>query len=365
MNDIPRQKLQNIVAQYDRSVWEDPKQCKELLLELGTEYKREIHVLIWALEEKIVADLMAVPDTMTAETLLEEFAQRLYDNLGIAEEFAYWAVESWALILAEQNSVESQPSATPQQKVIEDIEFILVKGGTFEMGDLWGDGFDFEKPVHPVSVGDFYLSKNLIINPQYAKFLNIYGSDVVKEGDYKGQEMISEHEWGLHKVDDEWLTQSGYENHPVVFVTWFGAYEFCRFYGFRLPTEAEWEYVARSGGQKEKWAGTDNISDLAEFAWFEENSDGKPHPVGSKKANGLGLHDMSGNLWEWCHDWYEENYYHQSPQHNPRGPSLEKYRILRGGSWYYTPEFIRTAHRNWSELSYSNGSRGFRVARDA
>ncbi|MBF0564110.1 MAG: formylglycine-generating enzyme family protein [Nitrospirae bacterium] len=115
---------------------------------------------------------------------------------------------------------------------------------------------------------------------------------------------------------------------------------------YRLPTEAEWEYAARSGGKSEKYAGTSDINNLKDYAWYSENSGNQTHPVGTKKPNGPGLYDMSGNVWEWVQDWYKENHYDESPRDNPEGPSGGEHRVLRGGSWYSEPQSVRASNRN-------------------
>lgn len=99
---------------------------------------------------------------------------------------------------------------------------------------------------------------------------------------------------------------------------------------YRLLTEAEWEYAARSGSKREKYSGSDNIDAVA---WSSSNSSGAPHPVGAKAANGLGIYDMSGNVWEWCQDWYGDSYYGSSPRSNAVGPASGSFRVFRGGSW--------------------------------
>jgi formylglycine-generating enzyme required for sulfatase activity len=135
---------------------------------------------------------------------------------------------------------------------------------------------------------------------------------------------------------------------------------------YRLPTEAEWEYAARNGGGKEKWAGADEESELGEYAWYYSNSarDGT-HTVAGKEPNGLGLYDMMGNVWEWCSDWYDRNYYENSPAKNPKGPSDGSTRVLRGGCWRSPPKHLRTVDRNdFDPSSEKFATTGFRLARD-
>jgi formylglycine-generating enzyme required for sulfatase activity len=130
---------------------------------------------------------------------------------------------------------------------------------------------------------------------------------------------------------------------------------------YRLPTEAEWEYAARSGGKGAKWSGTNDMHELAEYAWYADNAEKKTHPVGKKKPNSLGIHDMSGNITEWVRDRYDAKYYKQSPKENPRGPQSGGYRVLRGGSFYDNLRYIRTTYREEYPQSYRISSIGFRL----
>ncbi|MCC7503672.1 MAG: formylglycine-generating enzyme family protein [Saprospiraceae bacterium] len=235
---------------------------------------------------------------------------------------------------------------------------------------------DDEKPPHPVTLSDFSLSRTEVTNEQYAAFLNDYGSTTVKSGPYKGETMIVEHDWGIRFPDQKGLggyaPQQGYDNHPVVYVSWYGASEYCRWLSertgqnYRLPTEAEWEYAAR-GGQKADpkrmflYAGSDNLD---EVAWYDDNSGNQTHPAAQKKPNALGLYDMSGNVWEWCSDWYGSDYYQTIAKgvRNPTGPDSGGDRVIRGGGWIGTPRNCRAAFRGHDGPASRSSDVGFRLA---
>jgi formylglycine-generating enzyme required for sulfatase activity len=221
------------------------------------------------------------------------------------------------------------------------MEFIFVKGGCYEMGDTFGDGYDNEKPVHEVCVDDFYIGKYEVTQAQWKAIMGNNPSYFKDCGDNCPVEQVS---WNEIQEFINKLNQGAGTNK------------------YRLPTEAEWEYAARSGGKKEKYAGTSNESELGEYAWYDKNSGSKTHPVGQKKPNGLGIYDMSGNVWEWVQDWYDENYYRSSPKDNPKGAYSGQYRVLRGGSWIFIPRLIRAAYRDWLGPTVRNSRGGFRVA---
>jgi formylglycine-generating enzyme required for sulfatase activity len=218
------------------------------------------------------------------------------------------------------------------------MEFVLVKDGCYEMGDTFGDGDRDEKPVHDVCVSDFYLGKHEVTQGQWKKVMGSNPSSF-KDSD----------------------------DHPVESVSWNEVQEFIRRLNqmsgksYRLPTEAEWEFAARSGGKREKWAGTSNESKLREYAWFSGNSGNRTHPVGQKRPNGLGLYDMSGNVWEWVADWYDENYYNNSPKNNPTGAYSGTAKVLRGGSWYSGPWGVRATARSGGVPARRYGGIGFRL----
>ena len=219
------------------------------------------------------------------------------------------------------------------------MEFLLVKGGCYQMGDTFGDGEADEKPVHEVCLKDFYLGKYEVSQGQWKRVMGGNPSNF-KESD---------------------------EN-PIELVSWNDAQEFIRRLNqmsgksYRLATEAEWEYAARNSGKREKWAGTNNESELRENAWFSHNSGGKTQRVGQKRPNGLGLYDMSGNVWEWVSDWYNKDYYRNSPKNDPPGPGSGQYKVLRGGSWSdFFPRNVRAAYRLRFEPSRRDNNIGFRL----
>jgi len=223
------------------------------------------------------------------------------------------------------------------------IEWVFIRGGSFEMGDNFGDGTDDEKPVHTVTISDFYLSRYEVTVAQYRTFCQT-----------KSRQMPPAPDWGWQ------------DNHPIVNVSWDDAVAFCQWAGGRLPTEAEWEYAARAGGKIIKYPNGNSINhDDANY----DGTGGRDRwestsPVGSFPPNGLGLYDMAGNVFEWCQDRYHANYYGSSPPLNPRGPSSGVARVLRGGSWGSSPGYLRCAIRGAGGPTIRNNYYGFRCSQD-
>lgn len=218
------------------------------------------------------------------------------------------------------------------------MEFIFVKGDCYKMGDIFGDGEPDENPVHEVCVSDFYLGKYEATQRQWEKVMNNNPSANINCGPDCPVENVS---WNdINEYVKKLNIESGKR--------------------YRLPTEAEWEYAARSGGKEEKWAGNSDELKLGEFAWYNENSETVTHRVGTRKANNIGLHDMSGNVSEWCRDRYGEDYYKKSPKNNPLGPDAGDMRVLRGGS-LEDNHSLRTTKRFNDAPGVTDGGYGFRL----
>jgi formylglycine-generating enzyme required for sulfatase activity len=220
------------------------------------------------------------------------------------------------------------------------MEFVFVKGGCFRMGDLYADGSPDERPVHEVCVDDFYLGKYEVTQGEWHKLMGENPAHFARCGERCPVETVD-----LHDVDRflQKLNKMTEKN-------------------YRLPTEAEWEYAARSGGKKEKWSGTGNEQALKDVAVYLGNSKGKTRPVGKKRPNSLGIYDMSGNVWEWVNDYYDGNYYARSPRRNPPGPVAGTSFIQRGGAWNSQPFDLRATRRIRGKDGNRSINTGFRVA---
>lgn len=266
------------------------------------------------------------------------------------------------------------------EKKLEDMVFI--KGGCFDMGDTFGDGDADERPVHKVCLDDFYIGKYEVTVWEYRMFMEEtgYGAGTEREDNC--------YLWGGRDVGKDKRTSWGYpgftqtEKDPVVCIGWNDAKEYIKWknqktaLNYRLPTEAEWEYAARSRGKDYKYswgngAPSGNIGDeslkmtIGRGDIWAGYNDGYVYtaPVGSFKPNDLGLYDMTGNAWEWVEDWYDEDYYKQSFLDNPKGVSSGKFKLLRGGSWYDKPRSVRVSDRlRDSPDARSSNRSGFRLA---
>ena len=213
----------------------------------------------------------------------------------------------------------------------------LIKAGKFMMGSK--ESGNQERPVHEVEITKpFYIGVYEVTQEQYYEIMGRMSSH------FKGP------------------------NRPVMLVSWKEARLFCAKLAekervvYRLPTEAEWEYACRAGKRTEYYWGNEMDG---RYAWYFANSERRTHDVGTRKPNQWGLYDMSGNVYEWCYDWYENGYYSTSPSKNPRGPAQGQRRVVRGGGWADSPSFCRSAFRRSRKPTRRYGDCGFRVIRPA
>ena len=242
--------------------------------------------------------------------------------------------------LIEENAslIEDNASYHPAEP-----EMVFVQGGTFMMGTpkkrIWDDSHDDERPVHKVTVSDFYISKYVVTQEQWKAVMDNNPSH------FLGEKL------------------------PVESVSWDDVQVFINKLNsltgkkYRLPTEAEWEFAAR-GGNKSKGYIYSCSTFISDVAWFLYNSDHKTHPVGTRSPNELGIYDMSGNVEEWCSDWYGE--YCSNAQTNPQGPLSGPGRVNRGGGYYYIADGSRVSCRNYRDSVEDNDSNlGFRLVRSS
>ena len=246
-----------------------------------------------------------------------------------------------------------------------ETDLIQVKGGTFKMGSKNSDTsaeLD-EQKEHSVILNTFEISKFEVTVWEWKQFIKA-----------NKMKMPIKPSWGWQ------------DNYPINGITWNEAIAYCNWLstkeklqpcyskkgpnfvcnfkanGYRLPTEAEWEFAAKGGTNSKgfRYSGSDKLEDVA---WYKANSNGQPHTVGTKLPNELGIYDMSGNVWEWCWDWYNKDFYKLEKGDNPKGPEMGERRTVRGGSWDSKSNYVRPANRISTIPSKTHEFYGFRIAR--
>ena len=246
----------------------------------------------------------------------------------------------------------------PQTRPADDMVMVYVPGGTFQMGSAEGDSdaYSDEFPQHSVTLDDFWIDQTEVANAQFAAFLNDQGNQT--EGGVTWLDLDSDY-CLIEQVGGQYRPKSGYADHPVIEVSWYGVDAYCKWVGAQLPTEAQWEYAARGEqGYIYPWG---NDAPTCERAQFGDCS-GRTVPVGSLPdgASWCKALDMAGNVWEWTADWYGS--YSSASQTNPTGPVDGSYKVLRGGSFYNNWVSVRVADRSYGTPDYRYSYFGFRCA---
>lgn len=271
-------------------------------------------------------------------------------------------------------------------------ETVSVSAGKFMMGVKLPSteiGRQNDEVFHEVTLSKgFKMSKTQITNKQYCVFLN--DNKIVADGQFNGKEMVKssvtqeggKYDWGVNWNGTKWVSAAGKEEFPVIYVTWSGAFEFAKWAGGDLPTEAQWEYACRSGLDAKPFGistGTSMMKDDANYGWTNYNNNGsiQNYPAGTASpgtqkvatyaANSFGLYDMHGNVGEWCKDWYGP--LTADAVTDPTGSTTGTYRVVRGGSWKSNVLVVRSAFRNTplAVVSFapkpdeSNNCTGFRI----
>ena len=258
--------------------------------------------------------------------------------------------------------------------ILRGVKLLHIKGGSFVMGSPTSESErNVDETQHSVTLSPFYLSENAITNKQYCCFLNEKnipenGNGYIFGFDYY-ERLIEDHEWGVQYRRGLWHPASGKDDYPVVKVSWYGAKAYCDWAGGRLPTEAEWEYACRAGTTTPFLTGNNLTTQQANYdgnSPYNGNKKGAylqhTQPVCSYTPNAWGLYDMHGNVWEWCKDLYDKDFYNNSPASNPQGPLSGWDRVVRGGSWGNRARSCRSANRSCSSPGYCINRYGFRMA---
>jgi len=224
---------------------------------------------------------------------------------------------------------------------------------------MMGDKAEADAPPHEVEVSSFYMDKYLVVQEQYEKAV----SD--NPARWKGSKYpVEQVRWSdavkyCNKRSEAEGLQPCYD-----LKNWSCNFEAN---GYRLPTEAEWEYACRAGATTPYFFGQD-AGKLGDYAWFDKNSGGHPRAVGQKQPNAWGLYDICGNLWEWCNDFYQVDYYQQAPRQDPKGPKEGQTKVVRGGAWRFNAESCRCGYRynenpGYSDVCFGYDIYGFRCVR--
>jgi len=224
-------------------------------------------------------------------------------------------------------------------------EMALIPEGTFTMGSQ--NGRDDEQPAHEVYLKSFYMDKYEVNHEQYCKFLNNNGT--ISE---EGINYIDEERAFVFKIDGKYKPKNNYDKYPMIYVSWYGARDYCGSKRKRLPTEAEFEYVARDGIDNKEYPWGDTPNEAGKYAHYSagfRNGDyNMPNFIscGRLNPNNYDVFDITGNVWEWCNDWYDPEYYQVRERNEPQGPKYGAKKVVRGGSWFNGVTQLKVYLRN-------------------
>ncbi len=319
--------------------------CISTLTKYNTEFYLEAYLI--HLESGVISN----PASQLGELENGKLANMLPTCQALAQELLGGSASLSKV--ARSNNISSLVAGKDFTETAWDInmKMIWVEGGEFMMGCTSEQGSDCgndEKNVRRVTVDGFYIGMLEVTQAQWEK---VMGTSIYQQ---------------RNKVNSSWNIYGAGADYPMYYVSWEEAMEFCRLLSnktgktYTLPTEAQWEYAARGGKKADgtKYAGS-NMVDVV--AWYGENSSsGSTHPCGTKRANALGIYDMSGNVWEWCKDWYADSYTSYDTN-NPTGPSSGSSRVDRGGSWRGNASACRVAFRGCNPPGLRSNYLGFRV----
>ena len=255
------------------------------------------------------------------------------------------------------NSEQNSAGREPGNNNLLLHNMVLIPAGEFIMGsdNKDSDAKPDEAPKHKVYLDAYYIDQYEITNSDYQKFILGTGSPAPQVN----QEWAKPYNWSGASYPE------GRGNHPVILISWKDAQAYAAWAGKRLPTEAEWEKASRGGLTGQKYPGGNTLElNHASFAKGYLRSK-EISRAGSFKPNSFGLYDMAGNVWEWCQDWYDEQYYKDSPPGNPAGPSEGFYKVFRGGSWITDEKGLRCSQRGKNVPDYKSHTVGFRCALSA
>jgi len=252
---------------------------------------------------------------------------------------------------AKESPIPTPTGTDPKPQIVQ------ISSGRFMMGDK----NEIDAAPHEVVVNAFAIDKYLVTQEQYQKVMGANPSRWKGEKNPVEQVRWSDAVKFCNKRSELEGLQPCYD-----LKTWACNFEAN---GYRLPTEAEWEYACRAGATTAYFFG-DTPSKLGDYAWFAKNAGGHPRPVGQKQPNSWGLYDMCGNVWEWCNDFYNVDYYKETPRDNPRGPSTGENKVVRGGAWRVSAESCRSGYRynespGYSDVCFGYDIYGFRCVRKA